>query len=207
MNNPLFVAKVSDNKDTDGLNRIKITYTNEEEVVSNWIPYLTPLAGQSTGFSALPEVDDQVVVLNLPNGMIAMGAIWSEKATPPETGENSDADLNQDGKNALRFIKTKAENMLIFDDTDGKEKIQIIENKNNSRIEFLSEDKKIVMTTDEGIDLTAKKDITINAENMTFEADKQINISCEDFQVKASKEINIEASKDMTLKGSGISLN
>ena len=139
--------------------------------------------------------------------LIALGSVWSEVAVPPETGENSDADLNQDGNNSLSFIKTKAENMIILDDTDGKEKIQIIQNKTNSRIEFIAEDKKLLISTDEEIDIAATKDLCLNAENMTFEAEKEFNVSCENYQVKASKEIKLEADKDMTLKGSGIALN
>lgn len=210
MLNNVFCAKVSDNKDPDGFNRIKITFTNEEEVVSDWVPYMTPIGGADIGMSALPDIDDQVVVLSLNQNSgkyVAIGSIWSEVAAPPESGENGDADLNQDGKNALSFIKSKSENMIIFDDTDGKEKLQIIQNKTNSRIEFIAEDKKISITTDEEIDIAAKKDLNINAENITIEAEKELNFSCEDLQVKASKEINIEASKDMTLKGSGIALN
>ena len=210
MSNNVFLARVSDNQDPDGFNRIKVTFTNENEVVSDWIPFMSSLAGNGTGITSLPDVDNQVLVISLDmqqTKLVAIGAIWSEAAQPPETGENSDADLNQDGKNSLSFIKTKAENMLIFDDTDGKEKIQIIQNKTNSRIEFIAEDKKLSITTDEEIDIAAKKDICLNAENMTFEAEKEFNVSCENYQVKASKEIKIEADKDMTLKGSGIALN
>lgn len=208
--NLFFMAKVSDNKDEDGLGRIRVTYSDENEVVTSWVPYMSSLAGDGCGISVLPDIDDQVLVVSLDahrTKLVALGAIWSEVAAPPETGENSDADLNQDGKNSLNFIKTKAENMLILDDTEGKEKIQIIQNKTNSRIEFIAEDKKLSISTDEEIDLAAKKDICINAENMTFEAEKEFNISCENYQVKASKEIKLEADKDMTLKGSGIALN
>ena len=210
MSNNVFLARVSDNQDPDGFNRIKVTFTNENEVVSDWIPYLSSVTGDGTGVSCLPDIDDQVLVIALDMNqtkLVAVGAVWSEVAAPPETGENSDADLNQDGKNSLNFIKTKAENMLIFDDTDGKEKIQIIQNKTNSRIEFIAEDKKLSISTDEEIDIAAKKDVCLNAENMTFEAEKEFNVSCENYQVKASKEIKIEADKDMTLKGSGIALN
>ena len=45
------MAKVSDNKDEDGLGRIRVTYTNEDEVVSNWIPYLSSLAADGSGIS------------------------------------------------------------------------------------------------------------------------------------------------------------
>ena len=55
--NNIFLAKVSDNKDPDGLNRIRVTYQNENEVVTNWIPYMTSFAGEATGISVLPNVD------------------------------------------------------------------------------------------------------------------------------------------------------
>lgn len=208
--NHFFLAKVSDNKDPDGLNRINVTYQNENEVVTNWIPYMTSFAGDSTGISVLPNVDEQVLVISLDiqkSRLVAIGSIWSEAVQPPETGENGEADLNQDGKNSLTFIKTKSENMLIFDDTDGKEKIQIIDSKTNSRIEFIAEDKKLSISTDEEIDMTSTKDVCINAENMNLEAEKEVNVSCENFQVKASKELKMEADKDVTVKGSGIALN
>ena len=210
MESNFFLAKVSDNQDPDGFNRIKITFNNEGEVVSSWCPYLSSVAGEETGLSVLPEVDEQVLVVSLDrcrNRLVVLGSLWSEVAAPPESGENADADFNQDGNNSLTFIKTKGENIMILDDTDGKEKIQIIHNKTNSRIEFLSEDKKISVTTDEEIAVTSTKDLNINAENITIEAEKELNFQCEDLQVKSSKEINIEASKDMTLKGSGIALN
>jgi len=208
--NLFFLAKVSDNKDPDGFNRIKVTFFNEEEVVSNWIPYMSPIGGVGTGVSCLPDVDDQVLVMNLDsNGgdFIALGSIWSDVSTPPESGENPDGDLNSDGKNTLTFVKSKSENLIVLDDTDSKEKLQIIQNKTNSRVEFLAEDKKISITTDEEIDITSKKDLNFNAENVNIEAEKELNISCENLQVKASKEINLEASKDMSIKGSGIALN
>ena len=62
--------------------------------------------------------------------------------------------------------------------------------------------------TDKDIGFSAKGAISIQAEEeITLTAKKGFSIESEDFAVKASKEINIEASKDMTLKGSGIALN
>lgn len=210
MENTIFMARVSDNRDPDGLNRIKVTYTNEGEAVSHWIPYLSSLAGDGTGVSVLPDVDAQVIVAALDmhrTTLVALGTVWSEGAAPPETEENADADLNQDGKNSLSFIKTKGGNLIILDDTEGREKIQVIHGKTNSRVEFLAEDKKISITTDEEIEVTSKKDLNIKAENISIEAEKELNFQCEDLQVKAGKEVSIEADKDMTLKGSGIALN
>ena len=44
-------------------------------------------------------------------------------------------------KNSLNFFKSQSGNMLIFDDTDGKEKIQLIASGGSTRIEFDNENK------------------------------------------------------------------
>jgi hypothetical protein len=67
------------------------------------------MTGDQTGSAVLPEVDTPVLVVSLDRyrtKMIASGALYTEKHRPPKTEENSDADLNQDGKNSLRFIIT-----------------------------------------------------------------------------------------------------
>ncbi len=84
-NNLFFMAKVSDNQDEDKLGRIKVTFTNENEVVSDWIPYLSSVTGDGTGVSCLPDIDDQVLVIALDMNqtkLVAVGAVWSEVAAP-----------------------------------------------------------------------------------------------------------------------------
>lgn len=210
MNKNVFIAKVSDNQDPDNLHRVKVTFTNENEVVTDWIPVLSYNAGNDNGIYSLPDIDEQVLVISLNElntKYCVIGSIWSNDVKPPETGENSDADLNQDGKNSLHFIKTKSGNMLIFDDTDSKEKIQFITSEGKSRIEFSTEDELINIETETDLKLTAKKKISINAEEIEITSKKQFNISADEFQTKVSKELSINADKDITLKGSGIALN
>ncbi len=206
-----YIAKVTDNKDEDGLNRIKITAKLNDEVVSFWVPYLSAAAGNGIGFSSLPDIDDQVLVLSFGttrDKQIALGSFWNENSTPPESGENSDADLNGDGNNSLNFFKSRAENLFIFDDTDGKEKIQMILSGGKTRIELDNENELINMETDKDFAINAKGKISIETEEeINFKAKKAYNIECEDFAVKASKDAKIESSKDMALKGSGIALN
>lgn len=206
-----YVAKVTDNQDEEKLNRVKVTVPLAEESVSYWLPYLSAAAGNGIGFSTLPDIDDQVLVLALENSrdrQIVIGSFWNAKFAPPETGENTDADLNGDGNNSLTFFKSKSGNMIILDDTKDKEKIQIVASGGKSRFEVDNENKLINMATDKDIGLSAKGTITIQAEEeIILMAKKVFSIESEDFAVKASKEINIDTSKDMTLKGSGISLN
>lgn len=210
MNKKVFIAKISDNQDPDNLHRVKITFTNEEEVVSDWIPVLSYSAGNDNGIYSLPDVDEQVLVTALDNdskSFCVIGSIWSNEVKPPESGENSDADLNQDGKNSLHFLKSRAGNMIILDDTDSKEKIQLISADGKSRFEFSAEDELINLETENDIQITAKKNLMINAEEIEIKSSKQMNITTDEFQTKVSKELQINADKDITIKGSGIALN
>lgn len=206
-----YIAKVTDNQDKEKLNRVKVTVPLAEESVSYWLPYLSVAAGNGIGFSSLPDIDDQVLVLAMGKSrdrQVVIGSFWNSNFPPPETGENTAADLNGDGSNSLTFFKSKSGNMIILDDTENKEKIQIIASGGKSRFEIDKENELVNMETDKDICFSAKGAITIQAEeNITLTAKKGFSIESEDFAVKASKKINIEAGKDMTLKGSGIALN
>lgn len=206
-----YIAKVTDNHDEDGLDRIKITTQMNEETVSYWLPYLLPIAGNGMGFSSLPDIDDQVLVLSMDDtreNQIVIGSFWNEMLVPPKTGENSDADLNGDGKNFLNFFKSRSGNMLLFDDTERKEKIQLIASGGATRIEFDNENEIISMDTDKDIGIVAKGNIAIQSEGeISFTSKKMVSVECDDFNLKSNKEVNIDAMQDMMLKGSGIALN
>lgn len=210
MNKKVFLATISDNKDPDNLHRVKVTFTNEDEVVTDWIPVISYNAENDNGIYSLPNIDDQVLVISLDELNIkycVLGSIWSNKAKPPKTEENSDADLNQDGKNSLHFIKTRSGNMIIFDDTESKEKIQIITSEGKSRIDFSKEEELISFETETDILFSAKSKFLIDAEEIEVTSKKQFNISADEFQTKVSKELSINADKDITIKGSGVALN
>lgn len=205
-----YYAKVSDNKDPDSLNRIRVALQGEEESVSDWIPVITPYAGSECGLSFLPEIDDEVLIVALDGhnaDKVAIGSPWTANAKPPKTGENGDADLNGDGKNSLHFLKSRSGSMFIFDDTDGKEKIQLISSDNKSRLEFNVPDKLVNLKTENDLTIGAKGLITIKAEEISITSKKQMNVSGDEIQVKAKKTLSITADQDITLKGSGIALN
>ncbi len=65
MNNMFFYAKVSDNKDPDELNRVRVTILGEQEAVSNWLPVVSPSAGFDAGVSMLPDIGDEVLVVSM----------------------------------------------------------------------------------------------------------------------------------------------
>ena len=203
-------AKVTDNADPDKLHRVRVAKQGEEENVADWIPVLTPNGGADTGLSFLPDVDDQVLVVSMGvmDGQKAViGAVWSNDAPPPESGENSAADFNDDGKNSLKFFKSRAGSMFIFDDTKDAEKIQLISAGKKSRLEFNEPDELVSLDTEQDINIGAKGVVSIKAEEISISSEKQMDISAEEYQVSAKKGLDINSDKDIGIKGSGVSLN
>jgi uncharacterized protein involved in type VI secretion and phage assembly len=205
-----FYATVSDNKDPDGLNRVRVTMLGKPESVSDWIPVVMPFAGPGEGVSMIPGVGDAVMVVSLDSKLrtkAVIGAGWSSALKPPQTGENPAAELNEDGKNSLKFIRSRAGTMLIFDDTEGEEKFQLISADGKTRFEYSPADDEASLTSENDITISAKGKIIIEAEEIEISGEKQVTISAEEVQISAAKDCEIAADKDVSVKGSGISLN
>jgi phage baseplate assembly protein gpV len=205
-----FLGKVTDNADPDGLNRVRVAELAEEENVTDWIPVLTIYGGNDIGLSLIPDIDDQVLVVPLDScnsRKAVLGGIWSNEATPPESGENANADFNQDGKNSLKFIKSRAGTMFIFDDTEGDEKIQLISSDSKTRLEWGIGDELFALTSEQDITIGAKGAISIQAEEIAIASKKQFNIETDEYQISAKKAMDISADQDIAIKGSGLSMN
>jgi phage baseplate assembly protein gpV len=205
-----FLGTVTDNADPDGLHRIRVTRSGEDGTVTDWIPVASSYTGEEAGLSLLPDVGDQILVVSLDQMNVkktAIGGLWYNGAEPPETGENTDADLNQDGKNALGFFKSRAGHMFILDDTEGQEKIQIIASDNKSRLEFNLPEELVSLDTEHDLSLGAKKGLNIQAEEIEIQAEKQLALSGEEYQIAAKKALEIKADKDVSVEGTGLALN
>ncbi len=188
---------MSDNKDPDELNRVRVTILGEQEAVSNWLPVISPSAGSDTGVSMLPDVDDEVLIVSMSGNnlkMAVLGSSWFADGTPPVTGENSDADLNGDGKNSLKFMKSR-------------EKLQFITGDGKTRFEFDTAGEIGNLTSEQDVMIGAKGSLTLKAESISIQSEKSIEISGEEYAVSAKKAADITSDKDMTMKGSGIALN
>ena len=205
-----YIGSVSDNKDPDGLNRIRVSILGETDSVTGWIPFLSMYAGDGTGLTLLPEIDSQVMVISLDENniqQVAIGGIWSNADPPPETEENAEADLNQDGENNLRFLKSRSGTQIIFDDTEGQEKIQILSSDKKSRFEFLLAEELVSLTTENDLTIGAKKTVSIQAEEVEIVGKKKISFDVEELQISAKKTLDVDIDKDLGIDGSGISFN
>ncbi|MGH9936309.1 MAG: phage baseplate assembly protein V [Blastocatellia bacterium] len=178
------VGIVLDNKDQQELGRIKVRLPGlSDDEVGHWARVAVLMAGKERGTFFLPEKDDEVLVA-FENGDITrpyiIGALWNGQDKPP--------DANADGKNNLRFIKSRSGHIVRLDDTDGAEKIEIIDKTGNNSVTF--------DTANNTITIKSAKDVIIEAPQ------GKISLSAKSIEVKSSAETKVEAQSTMDLKAS-----
>ncbi len=183
--NGVVIGIVTNNNDPENLGRIRVKFpwlSNEDE--SDWARVASLMAGKDRGIYILPEIDDEVLVvfehgdINMP---YVIGSLWNGKDVPPET--------NRDGKNNIRMIKSRSGHVIRIDDTNGKEKIEIVDKTEKNIISIDAKDNKISIISD--------KDIEISAPH------GKITIDAQDIEIRSSAATKIESAADMDVKASG----
>jgi uncharacterized protein involved in type VI secretion and phage assembly len=180
----VMVGLVIDNKDPEGLGRVKVRFPALSiDEVGQWARIAVLMAGAERGTFFLPEVDDEVLVA-FEQGDITrpyvLGALWNGQDKPPDT--------NADGGNNLRFIKSRSGHLIRLDDTDGAEKIEIIDKSGSNSI--------TIDTAGNMITITSAKDIVIEAAQGT------IKLTAQKVEVSSTAETKIQAQGGVTLDGS-----
>lgn len=176
------VGVVTNNQDADGLGRVKVKFPwLSDDHESHWARVLTPMAGNDRGFYFLPEVDDEVLVAFEHGHMdfpYILGSLWNGKDIQPEN--------NDDGENNKRVIKSRSGHIILLDDTDGEEKIEIMDGGGSNSF--------TISTSENTITISAEADITIES------GDGKLILSGNGVEITSQAEIKIEASQDMDLK-------
>jgi uncharacterized protein involved in type VI secretion and phage assembly len=182
------IGLVTDNKDPDGLGRVKLKLPwLAEDAESAWARMATPMAGKERGTFYLPEVDDEVLVcfehgdLDYP---YVLGALWNGKDAPPET--------NSDGKNNKRLIVSRSGLRVLLDDTDGAEKIEIADKESKESVVIDMANKKIVLTSSADIELTA--------------ADGKVAIKAKTVEIESTDAMTVKAAGTLDLKGKTVNV-
>lgn len=212
-NNPgIILAIVTDNQDPDSLGRVKVKIEIlGEEILTNWIPVLSMGSSPDTGCYFLPEIESKVIISFIGKGItnpIVLGGIWAEYQQPPITEENSDADLNKDGENNLKFIRSRSGQRIIFDDTDGKEKIQILSSDANTRFEFIVSDEVINIETDKDINLIAGGKLYVEAKEAEFAFSETLEIKTGGIKAETSDgDIEFTSKNGLSIEANSIKLN
>ncbi len=178
------VGVVTNNQDPDGLGRVKVKLPwLSGDVESHWARVVTPMAGNGRGLYFLPEVDDEVLVAfehGSPEFPYVLGALWNGKDKAPES--------NDDGSNNMRTIKSRSGHVVRLDDTDGSEKIEIVDKNEANSI--------VISTADNTITIKADADIII-------ESGGKLILSGNGIEIKSQAGVKVEAGANMDLKASG----
>jgi len=215
---------VTNNKDTDGLGRVKLKFpwlsdNNETE----WVRIATLMSGDKMGSFFLPEVGDEVLVafehgdINYP---YVLGCLWNGKAKPPET--------NSDGKNNIRKFKSRSGHEIIFDDNaeQKKEKLEIktkaghkiVLDDANAKEQIGIQSKgghKIILNDAAGsekieiIDKAGSNKIVINStqNSINIESAMQLKIKANMVEIEGTTSLTLKSSAIVTIQGMPVKIN
>jgi uncharacterized protein involved in type VI secretion and phage assembly len=191
------IGVVTNNKDPDGLGRVKTSLPwMADRVESDWARVATPMAGPGRGVYFLPEVNDEVLVAfehGDPSAPYVLGGLWNGKDKPPASNGN--------GKNDVRLIRSRSGSMIRFSDTEGDAKVEIVDSSGRNTI--------VIRTKDNSITITGAGDVTIDAGNgkLTLSG-KSVEITATStVQVEARQSIGLESSGALTVKGRVVNIN
>jgi len=145
------VAIVTDNKDPDGMGRVKVKYPwLTEDHTSFWARTASQMAGKGRGMFNLPEIDDEVLVA-FEHGEISrpyvIGMLWNGQDSVASAKGNPvhgpSSEVNRRG------FHTRIGHQMNFDDTGGKGNIQLLTSGGH---EVIVDDagKKVSITTTGG---------------------------------------------------------
>jgi len=219
------IALVEDNVDPDELGRIKVKFpTLHEEPLSFWLRQISPNAGKERGLYALPEKEDEVLVLFLQGSQnvgVIIGQFWNGIDKPPpeakdkmptpgdqDTGASWSTDQHTQGSTDLenndrRFWKSRSGALMVFDDTEGTESVHMWDKDHNLSLVFDTSTKRIIMANKEGdLHIRTKKNLFIEAgENVKIKAGKTIESEAgTEVKTKAGTSATYESGTDTTIK-------
>lgn len=188
--NGIVIGIVADLDDPEQLGRVRVRLPHLNDELSDWSRLAAPLGGKNRGWFLRPEKDDEVLVAcehGDPRRTYIVGSLWSKVDPPP----------NDDGKkvdNNWRFFRSRSGHVLKFDDTDGKERIEIVGK---------GEQQKVV------IDVSGKKiEITCSSGDLSISAPQgKVSIDANQVAIKATSTMSIEAGASMTVKGQTVAIN
>lgn len=194
---------VKDNHDPDGLARVKLNFPwLAEEADSDWAKVACLMAGKERGACFLPEIGDEVLVA-FEHGDVhhpyVLGALWSSEDKPCE--------MNQDGKNNIRKIRSRSGHELIFCDNHeaGQEKIELHTRAGH----------KILMSDATGgekievRDKSGANSILIDSVKgeISVESQMTLKIKSQQIEIEAGATMKISAGGMLEIKGATVKIN
>jgi uncharacterized protein involved in type VI secretion and phage assembly len=183
------MAIVTNNQDPEKMGRVKVRFPwLSDDNESWWARIASAMAGPNRGIYFLPEVEDEVLV-GFEHGDIrfpyVIGALWNGQDSPPAN--------NDDGKNNIRLIHSRSGHLIRLDDSDGDEKIEIIDKTGSNSITIKSSDNSLAITCQGKLTLNASQGIEITSDA--------------DIKIQAATTMDINANATMNIKGATVNIN
>ncbi|HVP07428.1 MAG TPA: phage baseplate assembly protein V [Candidatus Acidoferrum sp.] len=184
---------VTDNKDPDGMGRIKIQLPWSPDGTTVWVRVLSPDAGDQRGWFSLPEINDEVLVgfeHGSPDHPIVLGCLYNGKDKPAvASGDQLDS-----SKVMTKQFKTRNGNEVTFTDKDGSEKIVITQKGGDNTITLSLNPKSIT--------IESKGDITIKGDKLKIEGSSVDIQASGNASMKANGNLDLQAGANLAAKGS-----
>jgi uncharacterized protein involved in type VI secretion and phage assembly len=236
----VYTAIVINNEDPEGRYRVEVVVrTLLQDLEPCWAQVVSLMASKEYGAFFLPEVGDEVLVSFLggePGRPVVLGSLYpagpvaSRIEVTREDIQLAVPNSDQGGKNDVRFIQSRSKHALVFQDTEGEErislrsarnaelvfqdkggeeKVQLYDQNRDQWLEIDVGNKKITLQSDTGeICLTAKTKITLDCEDFVLNATRKVGIEAgTSLDLKATSEAALESDTKVTIKGALISLN
>ncbi len=189
------VAIVTQNKDDQGLCRVKVRYPwHSQPRESYWARIATPMAGKDRGMVMIPDIGDEVLVA-FEKGDIqfpyVLGGLWNGQDKPPEN--------NADGKNNKKLLKSRKKHYLLFD--DGSKGV----------VELCHEKGRKITLDDNGFTVQDENGNTVKVDSnngaMTLEAKGQFKIKAASISIESAGTLEVKAGATLTIRGSLVNIN
>jgi len=191
---------VTNNKDPEGLGRIKVSYPwRESSEEGHWARLAVLAAGKDRGTVWIPEVGDEVL-LGFEKGDIdhpyILGSLWNGKDTPPEK--------NSDGENNTKLIKSRCGHTIKFFEKQGQESFEIKTKGGHTLLmDDTSGSAQIIIKDGSGNKIEIK-----SAQNsLTIESGLSLKIKSQSIDIEAGASMNIKASGTLSIQGSLVRIN
>lgn len=174
----VYSSVVTNIEDPEKLGQVEVQLPRSRGIragATSWARVATLMAGNNRGTWFIPEVGDEVLIAfqaGDPRQPYVVGSLWNGDDRPPRS-------MDAAGDNNLRVLRTRSGLELIFDDTEGSERITL-ETPTGQKL-VLRDDAPQVEISD-----ASGNQITLEPSGVTVEAPDKVTIQASTVEVSAS---------------------